>query len=390
MNFLSKYILFTTIAALFSEAARYQSGIDIKLFYLILGQNFLLFLFGSKLRFSYKHIFIIAGLLFLAICTSFLLDSPIKAAVSQIIGISITTIYFYNFFRYIKLPPSEVFKYFSRIAFYVSVLGVIIFFWDFIQKGRFIRLHSIMLEPAHYSMVTLPAFFYYFNNKNNKIKSFILGLAIILSSSSVGFLGLAICIMLYIKKRFIIITAILLVAFFQTMYFTSENFRFRIDDTVLAIKTLSVSGVNLSTYAIITNSYVAIKSFEDSPLIGHGLGSHETSYYKHINKLHGVNKDNKIFFGINAADANSLFLRVLSDFGLFGILCVFFYIIYYYSKKDLKNQIPNIISNSCLVYFSLKLLREGHYFSPEMYFFFFMYIFIYKETKEKRLTNCLK
>ena len=83
------------------------------------------------------------------------------------------------------------------------------------------------------------------------------------------------------------------------------------------------NGINLSTYALLSNSFITIESIKDNPL-GTGLGSYHYQYDKYYSKMNppkylitlGESK-------INRPDANSLFLRLLVDLGIFSIFLFF-------------------------------------------------------------------
>ena len=83
---------------------------------------------------------------------------------------------------------------------------------------------------------------------------------------------------------------------------------------------------------------------------------------------------------INAADANSLLLRIVSDFGIIGILFLIFVLVSLikpFSSKDF------IFAQGIVIYILLKLFRDGHYFPPELYFFIFILYFTIQERQLK-------
>ena len=111
--------------ALFSEAARYKAGIDIKAFYFVmlfntvvllsLGQfviNKPLVLFYSYLAFS--------GLVSIAAGTN-----TLRAFSEQFVGITFTSLYFYNFFRFENFDFRRLFLLYTRLAYYVCWIGIL-------------------------------------------------------------------------------------------------------------------------------------------------------------------------------------------------------------------------------------------------------------------------
>jgi O-antigen ligase len=139
--------------------------------------------------------------------------------------------------------------------------------------------------------------------------------------------------------------------------------------------------VNLSTYATFSNSLVAYYSFRDNPIFGHGLGSHEISYFRYV-----INEKIVPLCGqgspLNYNDAASLFSRLISETGLFGILA-FFVFVFKFSIPKSRDRTGYlwIISGAALTMFFSKLLRMGHYFADGFFFFLWLYYFS-KKTSE--------
>ena len=111
--------------------------------------------------------------------------------------------------------------------------------------------------------------------------------------------------------------------------------------------------------------------FLNKPL-GAGLGAYKYEYEKNYKYLSPPEyliklKESKI----NKTDANSLFLRMLADLGIFGLLMI----IYFYVRgfKVFSNE-SKVIEQGAFFYLFVKLIREGHYFPPEFYFFLFIFL----------------
>jgi hypothetical protein len=261
------------------------------------------------------------------------------------------------------------------------------FFNLLIIKDLGYRAKGLLGEPAHFTGIMLPAFLYYvFNFKTYKAKSITLIMAFLLSFSSVGYLGVLVGILMLSRRiNIFAITALLglSVLLGVIIYSTSDMVKLRVDDTLSVFGTIDVSEVNLSTYALASNFYVTEMVLKSNPFLGHGIGSHPISHDKYIYGLTGVESfTTSTEFEFNKEDANSLLLRILSEMGILGAIGVFYFLIKNYTAKDGFYQ----ISRALILYFIYKLLREGHYFSPEMYFFVFTYYFIkLKSTNVNRL-----
>jgi len=162
-----------------------------------------------------------------------------------------------------------------------------------------------------------------------------------------------------------------------SIYATSADFRIRFDDTVRAAVEGTVQNANLSTFALISNAFVTSQVISEHPIAGNGLGSHLLSHNVYIGDVPGVAAFEKMDFRgqatmeqLNAADANSLLLRLLSETGLAGLLAVGLFIAHYRAPRGGERA---AINSAILVYFFAKLLRAGHYFPPEEFFFVFAY-----------------
>ena len=131
-----------------------------------------------------------------------------------------------------------------------------------------------------------------------------------------------------------------------------------------------------SNYSYFRNAQVTCDVLQNNFISGNGLGSHEISYDRYTKKSefseYGLDE-------LNKQDANSLFLRILSEMGIFGIIIFFVYIFKYFLRRsrDPTNYLW-IINNSIFVLIIIRLIRQGHYFSEGFFFFFWLYYFTKK------------
>jgi len=255
----------------------------------------------------------------------------------------------------------------------------------YLSKIGLLKINSIMPEPAHFCSVMMPAFFVAlisFSKSNfkflNKWKSLIIIFSVFFSFSLVGYVGVLLSIALlfynYGRIRHLIFGTIFLLIISFFAYKNIRDIRIRVDDSVNVIAgKMDLYSANLSTFGLFSNALVAYESFKDNPVFGSGLGSHELSYNKYIGKVVNVNK---VIRFLNVQDASSLFLRLLSETGLFGILCFFWFIFkFHVLKKNDRCGYLWIINNAILATFLIRLIRSGHYFVGGFFFFFWLYYF---------------
>ncbi|WP_181858189.1 O-antigen ligase family protein [Polaribacter sp. WD7] len=259
------------------------------------------------------------------------------------------------------------------------------------------RLNGIMSEPAHYAAIMLPAVFLCFVEKKY-LKFIIILVTIFLTQSSVGFIGLFLILIIpilkvkYFLKYSIVVFLIAIASFFYLKSKWNEPIdENRSNKVVRRLKetheTFSsfITGkfnnnVNLSSYAFISNAFVTKSVLIDKPL-GTGLGAYKHEYDKYYKYLKPPSYLTTSLRKINRTDANSLFLRILSDFGLFAI--VIFFIFIYKSILIFRNDSKKI-QQSTFFYLVVKLIREGHYFPPEFYFFLLIF---FNNTDDENITH---
>jgi O-Antigen ligase len=390
---LRNLIICSTYPALFSSALFIiLGGVNIQFFYVFMIFNLVLMLYLGKLWVPLGLLALVAFVLASGAIGIARTSDTLPLFGKQLAGISISAFYFCCFVQLMDWDISECFRKYAHTAYYVAVVGIILFPFQFIYFG-IPRLQSVLTEPSMFATTCLPALYYFADqwqrHRRDRRKFLVLGLAFALAGSSVGFLGImfAVCIFgrRYKSSAVLIPAAVALMGI--GVYALSPDFRMRLDDTKKSGQTFDVSGANLSTFALVSNAYVTLQSVKDHPLFGTGAGSHQLSYEKFISTLPGVEQwENTEFLEINAADANSLFLRVLSEFGLVGIALVLWFIWHYRAREG---QGAESVSEAIWVYFFVKLLRGGVYFSPEQFFFIVLYAVNRGSSRDPKLSTAM-
>ncbi|MGB8769282.1 MAG: hypothetical protein WCC92_06690 [Candidatus Korobacteraceae bacterium] len=391
-------LVWSTLVALFSEAARYKAGIDIKAFYFVMLFNTLVlvsmgqFVVNRPLVIFYIYL-AFSGLVSIAAGTN-----TLRAFSEQFLGISFTSLYFYNFFRFEHFDFRRLFIYYTRLAYYVCWIGILMVpFQHAFSLTKYFRAQSVLTEPAQFMMIVMPAIYYFleasvFQGKH-RFESMIGLFAIFLADSAVGYMGLMLILIYLVAKsrhKLLLVTVPLIVVLgVGGLRLISPNFRFRFDDTAKAVTGLTVANVNTSTYATISNAFVAAQVLRESPILGNGLGSHERSHEKYLPDIPGISgfsAENQL---LNKEEAASLFIRIASDLGFLGLcLTAMFLWRFRLSTPDSSGTINTAI----LIYLILKLIRAGHYFPPEFFFFVFAYIFsrLHEYAQQRGVTSAAR
>lgn len=402
---MQKYLLHSTIIAIFSEAFLFRVGFDLKFMYGMVIVNFLLMISKMTIKMPNKFLLIIGYIGLTGVLSIFLYNNQISKILFQLFGISVISLYFYNFYLNSKYSLFQIFQTYCRYAYWMSIIGLFIFFFLFItgvdlniRLGQLLpfygyelnpdelagplKVRGLLLEPSHFGAIVLPAFAYSLHNfKTAKRQTILMGLALLLSFSSITYVGIILSLLFLPKKiNFIKLgfVGVLCLSFGIIAYNSIDDIKIRINDTfnVLSDSKYNFEGVNLSTYALLSNLYVTGAVFKSNPIIGHGIGSHAISHKMYISGVSGVDVFEELGISdINSMDANSFALRVISELGLIGLCMIFIFLKRNYSSDNY------IVSRSLLIYFIYKLIRDGHYFPPEMYFFVFLYYFLNRTKK---------
>lgn len=328
------------------------------------------------------------------VIADFITDYPWAKFLQQFTVISLMTLGYYQFFHNYVPFIQELWNKYMKISLWMCYIGYLqygvflLLGHDYIGglarfqlETQFTRMHGILLEPGNFAAFITPAVAYCWLNrheKDMKKKSlYLMTLAMLLTFTTIGYFSLFI-IFVYIFRKTILkycwLTIIPLLMFvtyvinFKTADENAGNNKF---DTMLMkfsytynalsnIKPEHFESLNLSSYAIISNLWVA----NNAPcrLIGTGLGTHEINY-ESVYPDTGSN-----VYGLNKTDAYSLFTRIYSEFGYIGIIMLFVFIFKLFNGK---NHI-----NVALAFMLLSLLiRGGHYFIYGVIFFVYCYYY---------------
>lgn len=407
---LKDFLNYIAMSVIFSGAWSYNYGgfAELRVSYFIITAVFFLWLPFLKGIYC-NRTFILIFILF-TIASAYNLvagDNTFTFLSKQVTGVLQNAVFFYLLVKINDYDVKRLFKIYLNLAFFTALIGIFQeisflvkfkpgydYSWFLPQwslashlSDKFLRVSSILPEPAHFCNVMMPAFFVssvsFFKNTfkfQGKLASIVIIFSFILSFSTGGYIAVFFAIILlflnYRKINIVILGLGIIITAFCSLYGTNEVFKAKIDDSLGILSGRSVLGdkINLSTYAIFSNMRVAEYSLARNPVFGSGLGSHPLTYDKHI----GVDIPwSNIHHNIQCkGDAGSLFIRLLSETGILGLLIFFVFILkFYISKKSDKTGYLWIISNAVLSMFFIKLLRMGHYFVDGFLFFIWIYYF---------------
>jgi hypothetical protein len=332
----------------------------------------------------------------------------------QFIGIFFTAIVYYNVFYVFNFKIKRIFDIYLKFSFYVAAFGIInnmlhlagIHITKQLDTGTFFyREVSIMGEPFYLTLALTPALLYYLINfkelwipYKKQIVTILICYLLTFSSIAVAGLSIGIMIALYLNNffsirsnRLAILPLLIIPLFFVVSYFINNidllNARFY-DTTKLFLSSQimveEAGKANSSTFALYSNYVIARDSFFKNPMFGSGLGSHPIIYYETF-VSYFPSSYLKMYGAQNQQDANSKFLRLLSETGLLGLtLFLFAYFKFLIPKKKIRTADQKYLASinyAIFVYILLCLIRNGNYINIGFFLFFFIYYITYIQFK---------
>ncbi len=332
--------------------------------------------------------------------------------IGQFIKIFLGTFMAYLFYHYIlrryELNVEYLFNLYLKGAWIATIIGLIQFTsyligfelgfdysyifnkWGVVPGGLFgFRVNSIFGEPTYYATFMVGSAFVALHNiiggnyYYGKFKSMIILVVYFLTFSGNATTGLfvSLLLLLFNKGLFKYSVVVIPIGFIAFSYNYENNFEFRdrYNSSIEVFQTgdFKIGSTHGSSIILFNNYHVAIKSFQENPLFGGGLGSHPTSFQKYsLTKNVGISG-----FDWNSQDANSMFLRLISETGLFGIIFFLYILIKFYVVKREGDQVYWVINNAILVIILLNFVRQGHYFLHGFPFYIWLYYYTYKAKK---------
>ncbi len=321
-------------------------------------------------------------------------------------GLSVTLLFFYYLIVYNKFNLFDLFKIYCKCCWILVIISLIQIFsyfigfkfgyhyswflnkWGFVEGGIIgFRVNSILSEPTYLATSLSPAVYVSINNFLSKKKlifknyqSILIIIVIILTTSTVGYLGILFSILLIsktIRLRYIVIGLIISFFGFTLAYNNVKDFKSRVD----AAKGLwfendfRIQNTNNSSFVLYNNLHIAKENLLKHPLFGTGLGSHETAFNRFTLTKSLIQYD----FEFNIKDGNSLFIRLCSETGILGLSFIILIIIkgFIYRVDDQNDLLLNrkIISQSIFVLLILVLIRQGNYMLNGLPLLFLLYYY---------------
>ena len=284
---------------------------------------------------------------------------------------------------------------FALIALLEFVLGLFGVYFEFLTPeidyvfGNVHRITGLAAEPAHFVHVMTPSvvaiLISAFSNRlcMSPVRSLAILASYILTFSSLGFFVIALVLLTVLFWRMSlssIAVKIILGASLISVFSAIPQINTRAVDTYNVLVSSEIENVNLSSLTIYKNLQVAIQSGINQPTFGAGLGGHEHNYYKYLPAFlsHGRN--------LNDRDASSLFLRLISEFGVpFTVVFYWFALAFWTGFPDRDDLAPiywkKLTSTAVLFLIIARSAKGGNYITHSFPFFLILYYSVYSSLK---------
>jgi hypothetical protein len=404
-------ISYLIIASIFVTGEGFQIGIDAYWYYPV----YILFLIFGVFAYHKMNWKIFSVIILVILFSLFTYKIELTLVIKQLVNVIFSAAVFYYFLCHESFDLTAIFSKYVKVAKVILIIGfvqVLVFLLGagetfvnifFFLKSYHVhdRLQSLTQEPSFIAITFAPIIFFSLYNILHRTELFLSRrwsywfiVGYLLTQSSIAYTGLICCgILIYFKDfspkklQYFLFAAGGIVLIALGFYNFNESVKIRIDDTLYALnKNITepnvYRSVNYSTYALLTNYYVTSESLKEHPITGHGLGTHEAVYDRHI-------PDHmKNYYVINRQDASSMVLRLLSETGLVGLLtfCLFTIAFKLKSRRDFnENELMLwLINSGIFIIILLALFRNGNYTVHGKILFFLMYYYSYIFAKALR------
>ena len=320
------------------------------------------------------------------------------------IGFFTSCLFYHYMIQAFDYDLKTLFRYYIKSAYVVSIIGLaqvisyqvgfyngyhlfgILNKWNVIQGGFGIRMNSVFSEPAYYAAVIAPAFFVAIYNVFTRYpiyitrqQSYLIALVYPLTFSSLGILAILLTTVLlllnmgFVKYSLVFIPLLIVIGTYS--YRNVPEFSERWDGTIEIFSSNNIYDYDIhgSSFVLYNNSHVAWENFIRNPIMGTGLGSHPIAFDKYsLTNIQGA-----VQIDFNKMDANSMFLRLMSETGLYGILLMAMLLLRcWVFKRSTSDREVWVMSNGLALIIIIYLVRQGHYFLNGFPFFLWMFYYL--------------
>lgn len=315
----------------------------------------------------------------------------------------ITFLYILIFYNYVKriYNIDKIFHLIYNIAFILSIIGIVqeigyllkipeLYDFSYIgitynipigssnAFGSLAKIQSIYSEPSHLALILglgcSISFFCYINNDIFKFvsfkKSIIIFICSLLTFSTLIYIILMVCgtYILFFDKNLFAKKTLWWIVIIITLIFGIYYFREWLGNMFIKVQELFIKNNEdkYSAFAMTSNLKIAIEKIKDGYLFGTGLDSHRLLYFDYIDKIY---KNVEIY--LNYDEAASMYIRVLSEFGIIGLFTFLYYLFkeLFLFKKKYRYRRSKLFyyQRAIILVLTVYLVRNGRYMDNLMF-----------------------
>ena len=319
-------------------------------------------------------------------------------------GIVLSSTYYWYLWQHLGIDFLRGFQIYINGCIIVSAIGLLVFvdslfpfgFYSVansvINLGRLendfgVRIAATFGEPTYFATTVAPASLVaiqslFLNSgalsKNQwdgalrmtKWQSVIVLLALILSLSTVAFLGMILALVALMwgaKSAKTLIIGCIFVALLGAFANQSNEIKTRLNSFQYG-ESLVVDDMHGSSAILYNHFCIATENFQDHPLFGSGLASHPLATERY-SILKGTAMD--VIYNKNAQDASSMLLRILSEFGIVGLIVTLMFV--WLNRPGTKRHNHREMAWMCFIAIALQLFRQGNFVLHGFPFFLVAY-----------------
>jgi len=332
----------------------------------------------------------------------------IGVQIKQYFGLFIFWMAIWIIFEYNNYSPEGLFKIYLRCAKYSAAAGIFQqlaylsnakllydFSWllmgaaELDSSGVFLRVPSFFTEPSYFAVFLIPAIYFSLQRlfgKSNELSFFdciLFIISIIFTFSTIGYIGLLLCILFTLVTSFRNLIYGLVLIFIVIYIGYSNN---SIVSRVLAIPnavSMEIDGSeNFSTLNNGVNLSITKSIIADYPLTGIGIGSYRLYSIEYVDALlrENVNLKKAIgdsLDGLTLVDGGSMYLRMAAELGLAGALILTS--MFFYGRRSNISQHRKYIAISSILFILVFSIRSGQLIRFDFMFFCALFSLIWFE-----------
>lgn len=350
-------------------------------------------------------------------CLGFLISAPnygidvgrFASGITRIVMLAFFILFFTTVYNLCAKSAKLLFQRYLKVAYFFSGLGIfqevvfIVLGVDFLSPilsasgakhyGSYLGIAGLSVEPAFYACALLPAGAYHVSEFTRSYRVTLpaaaVVIAILLSTSSLGYIGLfisaVISILLRTNIRNISALAFAVPLFSLGAYQASqlEFFQLRLNDTLSVLQGAELTmstGMNISTYSNAVNMSMSMRSVQDNYGFGTGFGTYSVVFDHYISdyEMPGYRDDLP-----GRGSATSLFARLTAETGLAA--WAFFAVLGTWLLRGIRSDDSLLsIKVAYLATMAIILLRMGEYFANGVVLVFLMIYWIHREKRHSQ------